>query len=495
MNGIFISYRREDSAGHAGRLFDRLAAHFGKGMVFMDVEGIEAGVDFVETIEKAVGGCDVLLAVIGRGWLDSRDGQGGRRLDDPQDFIRLETSSALARKVRVIPVLVEGAQIPRAEDLPQDLRTITRRQALELRDSRWEDDIQALIGVLERVLASSASRDPASASTNEIDRRELTAWAWKGGAAALVLGGALIGYQWWPHDRDAMPPPMSEAPPTADIKPEVPAVPAPPKAEATAKLAAPKPATQKATPQEAVVAKLPTAAAKPEVPAVPAPPKAQATANLAAPKPATEKATPQKPVVAKLATPATPAQPADVQPAPVPAETAPPQPPPPKTALAKPAPTPEPAPPRKVAVIALGEPTYRDFWEGERKAAYSAKIAGLYRNTLREMAAAPVEFNINIDNERDLRGLEKALRESSGLCESTRAGAVFVARVEESQAISRAESAYWPELRLTAIACDSGKQYNVRGTLSPRRDDGFPFERGMAETMERFAREYRHLLQ
>ena len=111
MNGIFISYRRDDSAGHAGRLFDRLVARFGKDAVFMDVEGIEAGVDFVETIEKAVGGCDVLLAVIGRTWLDSRDSKGKRRLDDEQDFIRLETSAALARNVRVIPVLVEGASV------------------------------------------------------------------------------------------------------------------------------------------------------------------------------------------------------------------------------------------------------------------------------------------------------------------------------------------------------------------------------------------------
>jgi hypothetical protein len=83
MQGIFISYRREDSAGHAGRLFDRLCTYFGKDSVFMDVEGIEAGVDFVETIEQAVGGCEVLLAIIGRGWLDSNNSQGDRRLGDP----------------------------------------------------------------------------------------------------------------------------------------------------------------------------------------------------------------------------------------------------------------------------------------------------------------------------------------------------------------------------------------------------------------------------
>lgn len=181
MNGIFISYRRDDSAGHAGRLFDRLVARFGKDSVFMDVEGIEAGIDFVETIEKAVGGCDVLLAVIGRGWLDSRDSEGKRRLDDGQDFIRLETSSALARNVRVFPVLVEGARMPRSEALPEDLKPITRRQAVELRDSRWEDDIQALIGVLER-MAKQARPVPVHETEGQGDRRE--PWRGPGKAAS-----------------------------------------------------------------------------------------------------------------------------------------------------------------------------------------------------------------------------------------------------------------------------------------------------------------------
>jgi len=103
MKGIFISYRRVYAAGHAGRLFDRLADHFGKDAVFIDVEGIEAGVDFVEVIEQAVGGCTVLLAVIGRSWLTCVDEQGRRRLDDPQDFIRLEIGSALAHGLRTRP--------------------------------------------------------------------------------------------------------------------------------------------------------------------------------------------------------------------------------------------------------------------------------------------------------------------------------------------------------------------------------------------------------
>jgi len=149
MKGIFVSYRREDTAGHAGRLFDRLAEHFGKESVFMDVEGIGPGTRFAEAIEKAVGACDVFLAVIGRGWLECKDREGRRRLDDPQDFIRLETGSALARNVQVIPVLVEGASMPRKDELPDDLKELTERQAVELRDTHWNNDIQALIAKLE----------------------------------------------------------------------------------------------------------------------------------------------------------------------------------------------------------------------------------------------------------------------------------------------------------------------------------------------------------
>jgi hypothetical protein len=453
MQGIFISYRREDSAGHAGRLFDRLRAHFGREMVFMDVEGIEAGVDFVETIEQAVGGCDVLLAVIGRGWLDCRDSQGNRRLDDPQDFIRLETAAALARKVRVIPVLVEGARLPEAESLPTELRALVRRQAVELRDSRWEDDVQALVGVLQRLLKHRG----APRNKDDDGRHDLVAWAWAGGAAALLLGIALIGYQWWPDGRDsATQPAIAEAVQDAATESEVPALSEPARPVAAAE----KPATPK--------------------PAAPTP----ATRTVVVEKPAIAK--PKVPVTAPVAV----VQPAPALPTPAPA----PAPAQPIAAIAPAAPVPAPAPLRTIAVVALGEPTFRDFWEGERRAPYSAKVAGLYRDILRETASGRVSLSINTDA-RDLRGLDKALRETAGLCDATRAGTVFVARVEETQAISHIDSAYWPELRLTAIACDSGKQYSARAGLSPRQDDGFPFERGMAETMEKFARENRRLLQ
>jgi hypothetical protein len=106
---IFISYRREDSSGWAGRLYDRLSQRFGGDNVFMDIDTIDPGLDFVEVIQQAVGSCDVLVALIGRHWLTSTDEQGQRRLENPEDFVRLEITAALERNIRVIPALLQGA--------------------------------------------------------------------------------------------------------------------------------------------------------------------------------------------------------------------------------------------------------------------------------------------------------------------------------------------------------------------------------------------------
>ena len=169
-SNIFISYRRDDSAGHAGRLFDRLSAHFGDGQIFMDIDHIEPGADFAQAIEEAVGSCEVLIALIGQDWLASAD-EAGRRLDNPNDFVRLEISAALARGVRVIPLLVQGARMPRPQDLPEDLSALSRRNALELSDARWKYDVDQLIAALEKTLARKhearlATVPPAGKSTN-----------------------------------------------------------------------------------------------------------------------------------------------------------------------------------------------------------------------------------------------------------------------------------------------------------------------------------------
>jgi tetratricopeptide (TPR) repeat protein len=159
---VFISYRREETAWQAGWLFDRLVDRFGRGQIFKDIDSIELGDDFVEVITAAVGSCDVLLALIGDRWLTIADGQGPARLEDPEDFVRLELEAALTRNVRVIPILVAGARMPRPDQLPPSLAKLARRQALELSPSRFESDTGRLLKVLERTLADVNAR-PAAA--------------------------------------------------------------------------------------------------------------------------------------------------------------------------------------------------------------------------------------------------------------------------------------------------------------------------------------------
>src|SRR6266536_6305011 len=152
--GIFVSYRRHESSHLAGRLYDRLADRFGEGQVFIDVDTIEPGVDFAEEISRAVATCKVLLAVIGQNWLTEADERGRRRLDDPDDIVRLEIEAALARDVRVIPILVEGAVMPGRQDLPESLAGLARRNALLIRHESFRYDAGRRVTTIERVLAA-----------------------------------------------------------------------------------------------------------------------------------------------------------------------------------------------------------------------------------------------------------------------------------------------------------------------------------------------------
>ena len=190
MPGIFISYRREDSPGHAGRIFDRLRSRFGSDVVFMDVAAIEAGVDFVDVLDKAVGSCDALLAIIGPQWL-SATVDGKRRLDDPHDFVRIEIAGALQRNVRVLPVLVEGAELPATSELPAALHKLTRRQAFEVRDARWDDDIERLLEGLEKFLhvgREAPAPTPAAAAVDRASGKNTSGRGIAIGAvAALIL--------------------------------------------------------------------------------------------------------------------------------------------------------------------------------------------------------------------------------------------------------------------------------------------------------------------
>jgi hypothetical protein len=158
MPTIFISYRRDDAPGYAGRLHDRLAREFGRENVFIDIEALQPGDDFVEAIHKRLRACDVMLALIGRRWLSAADERGGRRLDADDDYVRLEIETALERKMLTIPILVERATMPKATELPPSLRAFARRQALELSDSRWEYDV----GVLLRHIETAELDEPTS---------------------------------------------------------------------------------------------------------------------------------------------------------------------------------------------------------------------------------------------------------------------------------------------------------------------------------------------
>jgi TIR domain len=157
---VFISYRRQESSGLAGRLYDRLAARFGDDQVFMDVDTIALGVDFAEVISQAVSSCQVLLAVIGPRWLAATDEDGRRRLDDPDDLVRLEIAAALERDIRVIPILIEGAAMPRRQQLPEALAGLARRNALILRHESFRADADRLLAAVEPILRPPAA--PAS---------------------------------------------------------------------------------------------------------------------------------------------------------------------------------------------------------------------------------------------------------------------------------------------------------------------------------------------
>jgi len=163
---VFISYRRRDSRWAAGRLYDRLAEVLGRENVFFDVSNIEPGEDFIAKISSIIATCDVLLVVIGEEWASARDSSGARRLEDPNDLIRVEIGAALKRNIRVIPILIDGAEIPREQDLPPELRTLVRRNAREVSFSRFHTDLDSFLLVLRKILSGvgEAAAPPPSRS-------------------------------------------------------------------------------------------------------------------------------------------------------------------------------------------------------------------------------------------------------------------------------------------------------------------------------------------
>jgi hypothetical protein len=149
---IFINYRREISADAAGRLSDRLIQHFDQERLFMDIDSIEPGVDFVKALDDQVAQCGAFIAVIGPGWTDLTNAEGQRRLDQRNDYVRIEIESALKRDIRVIPVLVDDARMPTADELPDSLKALARRNAVMLSHHHFGREVDELARTLQRVL-------------------------------------------------------------------------------------------------------------------------------------------------------------------------------------------------------------------------------------------------------------------------------------------------------------------------------------------------------
>jgi hypothetical protein len=227
---VFISYRREDSAAHAGRVHDRLEREFGREALFMDVDTVRLGVDFVEVIREEVTKCDVLLAIVGPNWLNASDEEGNRRLDDQNDYVRIEIAAALQRSIPVIPILFDGARIPKVSQLPTDLEGLARRNALDVRNASFRSDIDRLIQALkglfdqagkpkETEVGSRTPSDDATAKekvnasaaptvTDTIDRARSAAASilsnWVNWAiAAFVVISVLLYLFTWPTGREA----------------------------------------------------------------------------------------------------------------------------------------------------------------------------------------------------------------------------------------------------------------------------------------------------
>jgi type II secretory pathway pseudopilin PulG len=181
---VFISYRRDDAAGEAGRLSDHLTRHFGPGRIFIDIDTIAPGADFTVELERALGGTKGGLVIIGRGWLTAADGHGRRRLDDPEDFVRREIVTALQRDSRVVPVLVQNAAMPAAEDLPEVLRPLAHRQAMAIQHEEFAADAGRLADAIAPLL--------------DLDG---TDGRWRPLALASIAAGVLLalglgGWQW-----------------------------------------------------------------------------------------------------------------------------------------------------------------------------------------------------------------------------------------------------------------------------------------------------------
>jgi hypothetical protein len=191
---IFISYRRDDTAGYAGRIFDRLSARF-PNRVVMDIASFSIGEDFVAAIERQIAGCRVFLVLIGKDWATMTDEEGRRRLDQAEDFVRMEVAAALRKEVVVIPVLVRGARMPRAATLPGDIAAIVRHNALEITGEDFNYDIERLISRINEIFSPPPPPPPSLPPEPEPvpEPVPIPPWYLRFGRAGLAIGGVILG--------------------------------------------------------------------------------------------------------------------------------------------------------------------------------------------------------------------------------------------------------------------------------------------------------------
>lgn len=198
MRKIFISYRRDDSAGYAQAVYSRLAQQFSQDQIFMDVDTIAPGTDFERAIERAVADCDVLVAVIGKRWM-AAEPNAPSRFENTKDYVALEISTALSRDIHVLPVLVDGMTMPSEERLPVDVRPITRRQAIEISNTRFNFDVERLVTAIRNAVGEPAEIQR-SGRTGRVETRPVQGmsprrWLYGGAAVGLVLIFAVAA--WW----------------------------------------------------------------------------------------------------------------------------------------------------------------------------------------------------------------------------------------------------------------------------------------------------------
>jgi hypothetical protein len=194
MNEVMLSYRRDDSADITGRIYDRLVESFGGEAIFKDIDSIPLGANFKQHLDEVVSQCHALVVVIGRNWLGTASTDGSRRLDDPQDVVRLEIEAALERRIPVVPLLVQGASMPDATTLPLTLRELVLCNGTTIgHDPQFHSDIDRLIRNLETIVSAAPLRQPLAERIRRAQtrRRGEAVKSRKGPVTAIVVGASL----------------------------------------------------------------------------------------------------------------------------------------------------------------------------------------------------------------------------------------------------------------------------------------------------------------